>query len=66
VLCDFYSQRDLDPEKDKLRIIETAAKLIKDDIKTVKTSHYQYPNIDELELEASVDFLPKILDSTAD
>jgi len=35
-------------------IIETAAKLIKDDIKTVKTSHCQYPDIDELELEASV------------
>jgi len=41
VLCDFYSQHDLVPKKDKLRIIETAAKLIKDDIKTVKTSHCQ-------------------------
>ena len=30
VLYDFYSHRDLDPEKEKLRIIETAAKLIKD------------------------------------
>ena len=26
VLYDFYSHRDLDPEKDKIRITETAAK----------------------------------------
>ena len=46
VLYDFYSQRDLNPEKDKFRIIEAAAKLIKDDIKAVKTSHCNYPGID--------------------
>ena len=28
VLHDLYSHRDLDPEKDQLRIIETAAKLM--------------------------------------
>ena len=61
VLCEFYSQRNFDSEKDKLRIIETAAKLIKDDIKAVKTSHCYYPGIDELELKASIDFLPKSL-----
>ena len=39
VLYDFYSQRDLDVEKDKVRIMKTAAKLIKDDIKLVSISH---------------------------
>ena len=38
-----YSQRDLDPEKDKLRIFETAGKLIKYAIKAVKTAHCNYP-----------------------
>ena len=38
---DFYSHRDLDPV-DKIRIIETAAKLIKDDIRAVKTLHSNY------------------------
>ena len=58
VLFDFYSHQDLDPEKDKLRIIETAAKLIKDDIKAVKTSHSSYPSFDELKAEECINFLP--------
>ena len=58
VLYDFYSHQDLDPEKDKLRIIETAAKLIKDDIKAVKTSHSSYPSFDELKAEECINFLP--------
>ncbi len=61
VLYDFYSHRDLDPEKDKYRIIETAAKLIKDDIKSVQTSHTVYPGYDELGPEESINFLPKSL-----
>ena len=61
VLYDFYSQRDLDPEKGKIRIIETAAKLIKDYIKAVKTSHCNYPGIDELGSKESINFLPTSL-----
>ena len=61
VLYDIYSQRDLDPEKDKHGIIETAARLIKDDIKAVKTSHCNYPSIDELGSEESIKFLPTSL-----
>lgn len=34
-----------------MRIIETPAKLIKNDIKTVKTSHCNYPGFDKLEFE---------------
>ena len=40
---------------------ETAAKLIKDDIKAVKTSHCNYPGIDELGSEESINFLPTSL-----
>ena len=61
VLYDFYSHRDFDPEKDKYRIIETAAKLIKDDIKSVQTSHAVYPACDELGSEECINFLPKSL-----
>ena len=61
VLHDFYSQRDLDVEKDKVRIIKTAAKLIKDDIKFVSTSHCNYPGTDELGSEESINFLPASL-----
>ena len=61
MLYDFYSQRDLDPEKDKIRIIETAVKLIKDDIKAVKTSHCNYPSIDKLGSKESINFLPTSL-----
>lgn len=43
VLRDFYSHQDFDPEADKLMIIEAAAKLIKDDVKAMKTSRTVYP-----------------------
>ena len=58
ILYDFYGHRDLDPKKDKLGIIETAAKLIKDDIKSVKAFHTVYPACDELGSEGSINFLP--------
>ena len=61
VLHDFYSHQDLDPEKDKKRIIETAAKLIRDDIKAVNTSHCDYPGFDELESENCINYLPTSL-----
>ena len=41
--------------------LETAAKLIKDDIKAVKTSHCNYPGIDELGSDESINFLPTSL-----
>ena len=54
---DLYSHRDLDQETEKIRIIETAAKLMKDDIKAVKTSHSCYPCLDEVEPEHCINFL---------
>ena len=56
VLHDFYNHRDLYTEKEKMRIIETAAKLIRDDIKEVKTSHSHYPGFEALVSEESINF----------
>lgn len=61
VLYEFYNQHDLDPDKNEQRIIETAAKLIEDDIKAVKTSHCIYPGVDDIGSEESINFLPTSL-----
>lgn len=60
VLYDFYRQCDCGPEKDKLRIIKAAARLIKDDIKGMETSYCNYPAIDDLRSEESINFLPEV------
>ena len=61
VLHDFYSHRDFDPEKEKTRIIEAAAKLIRDEIKEVKISNGHYPGLDKLGSDESINFLPASL-----
>ncbi len=61
MLYDFYRQRDRDPEKDKLRIIKAAARLIKDDIKGMKASYSNYPVMNDLKSETSMNFLPESL-----
>ena len=61
VLHDFYHQHKLDPEQDKIRIVETAAKLIKEDIKALQTACSSYPTINELSEEESIEFLPASL-----
>ena len=53
------SRREKVPLK---RRIQAAAKLTKEDIKAIKTSHEVYPSCDDLEsLEAGIDFLPDTL-----
>ena len=70
VLQEFYSQMKVDqeksqlevvPKKDKLKIVETAAKLIRDDIKALQTSHRAYPACDELGSDDSINFLSESL-----
>ena len=52
-----------DPEAEKLRIIRTAAELIKTDIKSIAT-HQQYPEITELrDVRIQVNFIPHSLKS---
>ena len=50
ILHDFYNHRNADPDIEKMRIIEAAAKLIRDDIKAVETRHDVYPACDEHDL----------------
>ena len=60
VLRYFYSQNEkADPDTDKARIVEAAAKLIRDDIKAVETPHGVYPGCDELGLMKPSAFCPK-------
>jgi len=61
ILHEHYSHRDTDSEKEKMRVVETAAKLIRDDIRAVKTSNLVYPGCDELGSEESINFLPQSL-----
>ena len=62
ILQDFYAHRKADPETEKKRIIETAAKLIKNDIKSVETYHDVYPDCESLKSEEdAINFLPESL-----
>ena len=62
VLRDFYSQNEkADPDTDKARRVEAAAKLIRDDIKAVETPHGVYPACDELGSDETISFLSKSL-----
>ena len=64
VLHDFYQQHktSFDPGDEKNRLVETAAKLIRDDIKSIELSNSAYPSCEELASEdACIDFLPETL-----
>ena len=63
ILHQFYeSPKTDDPEAEKFRIIETAAKLIKNDIKSINVDTSQYPSSDEIRsVEDNVEFLPGTL-----
>ena len=60
-LHEFYSHQKADPETEKRRIVQTAAKLIRDDIKAVETSNPVYPAGDQLEPDQCINFLPETL-----
>lgn len=64
VLQDFYHQekKECDAEVEKLRVVETAAKLIRNDIKSIQTSNSVYPTSEEmLSEDACINFLPETL-----
>lgn len=59
ILRDYFSIQGNDEEAQKRAIIETAAKLIKSDIKSViPPSTDEYPNTSSLELQSALDYLP--------
>ena len=63
ILHQFYdSPKNDDSEAEKLRLIETAAKLIKNDIKSVKPESSRYPTSDEMRsVDKNIEFLPETL-----
>ena len=60
ILHEFYCHRDTDSEKEKMRIIETAAKLIREDIKAVKTSNSVYPGFENLGSDVCINFYTRV------
>ena len=61
ILHDFHAQpKSVDLETEKLNIIRTASRLIKSDIKLIKTSYDIYPLI-ETGAETNANFLPHTL-----
>ena len=63
ILQDFHShQKQESPEAEKIRIIQTAAKLIKSDIKSLAQEKNLYPKYEEMaSLENACSFLPESL-----
>ena len=63
ILHEFYAQRHSsdNSESEAIRIIETAAKLIKNDIKGIQTSSEYYPSRNDLEKVAVLEYVPKTL-----
>ena len=62
ILHDFYDKQRMEhAESETMRIIGTAAKLIKSDIKSMVTSSDSYPNKEHLSSADVLQFLPKSL-----
>ena len=59
ILHDFYKQTsaNLDDDNKKETLIETAAKLLKEDIKLVETNHDLYPDLSATEVQEYLDFI---------
>ena len=62
LLQDHYQQMKQDPNEEKIRLVKTAAKLIREDIKDVETTYEAYPSCEDLEsVDAGIQFLPETL-----
>jgi hypothetical protein len=65
VLHEYHKQQQQQEEtttEKKMKLVRAAARLIKEDIKAIKTSHEVYPSCDDLESQkAGVEFLPDTL-----
>ena len=64
VLRDFYQQEKIESDADveKIRVVKTAATLIKNDIKVIETTNTVYPTCEEMASEdACINFLPETL-----
>jgi len=62
ILKDYFSQPENDEEAQKRAIIQTAAKLIKSEIKSmIPSSTDHYPDISLLELKSALQYIPSSL-----
>lgn len=62
VLQQFHARQKDDPQMEKYHIIQAAAKLIKDDIKSIDSSNKFYPSTHDMEYgEECLNFLPETL-----
>ena len=62
ILRDFHAlKKGNDPEQEKIKVIEAAAKLIQNDIRQLKTQDEHYPSSTSLSLDELTKFLPTFL-----
>ena len=64
VLQDYYSkqQQKQNTAEEKIKLVQAAAKLIKEDIKAIETAHEVYPHCNDLtSQEAGIEYLPNTL-----
>ncbi|KAK3747020.1 hypothetical protein QZH41_001487 [Actinostola sp. cb2023] len=63
IISDFFLQpKNEDCETEKIRIVETAAKLIKNDIKGLDVINDNYPTSNEMaSIDKAIEFIPKLL-----
>lgn len=63
ILLDHYreSKQNSDTETAKREIIKTASRLIKNDIKVLQQSRKFYPDMNDVEIEEILDYIPKSL-----
>ncbi len=62
IINEFYACQRENPEAERLNIIRAAAKLIKEDIKSVAAMNTAYPPISKMALiQEALDYLPETL-----
>lgn len=61
IIGDFYKQsKEDDTNAEKMRLIKTAAKLIRNDVKSVQQSTEFYPDTNMMSPQEAMSFLPRI------
>jgi hypothetical protein len=62
ILREYYDKpKEIDLQLQKILLIETAAKIIKSDIKCINTEKLKYPSLENLEITLVLSFLPASL-----
>lgn len=56
-----HQQKQENSEAEKMRLIDAAAKLVKNDIKNITQSSQNYPSVDSMTIEDCTSFIPESL-----